>query len=173
MGLGLDAQVLPATRGIEEGACGGPTPALLLGNLIVSEAFLLAVVVVAIARIALGCGRIDERIKQFGALDHVGDVQQAAATARLVATWLEMLRLAEIRQDRFIRPAAIAELRPGIVVERVAADIQHAVDRARSAECLAARDGDGSALDVVLGFGGEIPVVTLAVEQFGEADRDG
>src|ERR1700733_1112427 len=140
MGLGLDAQIGPATRGIEEGARGGPAPALLLGNLIVSETLLLAVVVVAIAWPALGCRGIDEGVKQFGALDHVGDVQRAATAARLVATWLEMLGLPEIRQDCVVRPAAIAELRPGIVVKRVASDIQHTVDRTRATQRLAAWD---------------------------------
>ena len=128
MGLGLDAQIGTGTRGIEEGARRGPAPALLLGNLIVAEALLPAVVVVAIAWPALGCRGIDEGVQQFGALDHVGDVQQSATTARLVATWLEMLGLAEVRQHCVVRPAAIAELRPGIVVEWVASDIQHAVN---------------------------------------------
>ena len=158
--------------GIEEGARGGPAPALLLRHLVIAEPFLLAVVVVRIARTAFGRGRIDERIQQFGAFDHVGDVQQAAAAARFVAARLEMLGLAEIRQHRFVRPAAIAELRPGVVVERIAAHVQHAVDRARSAERLAARDRDRAALDVVLRLGGEVPVVARAVQQLGEADRD-
>ena len=47
MGLGLDPQIGPGARRIEEGARRGPAPALLLRHLIVAEAFLPAVVVVA------------------------------------------------------------------------------------------------------------------------------
>ena len=64
---------------------------------IIAEAFLPAVVVVRVPRPALGRGGVDEGIQQFGALDHVGDVQQSAVPARLVAARLEVLGLAEIR----------------------------------------------------------------------------
>ena len=101
VGLGLHAQVLAAARRIEKGARRGPAPALLLGDLVVAEALLLAVVVVRVARIAFRGGRIDKRIQQFGALDHVGDVQRAAAPPCFVPPRLEMFGLAKIGQYRF------------------------------------------------------------------------
>src|SRR3546814_4455377 len=81
-----------------------------------------------------------------------------------------MLGPAEIGQHRFPGPAAVAELRPGVVVERLATDIEHAVDRTRAAEGLAARNRNRPALDVVLGLGGEAPVVALVVQELGKAD---
>ena len=71
VGLGLDAQVRTAAGRIEKGARGRPAPAILLRYLEIAETFLLAVVVVRIARQAFGRGGIDERIQQFGAFDHV------------------------------------------------------------------------------------------------------
>ena len=105
-------------------------------------------------------------------LAHVGDVQRAALAAAVVAAALEMLRLLEVGQDLRIGPAAIAELAPGVVVERLAAHIEHAVDRARAAERAAARAGDAPAGHALLRLHLEVPVEGLVVEQLGEAGRD-
>src|SRR5215472_15615737 len=62
--------------------------------------------------------------------------------------------------------------RPGVVVKRIAAHIHHAVNRARAAEGLAARDGDRAAVEVRFRLGGEPPIVARVVEEFREADED-
>jgi hypothetical protein len=170
--IGLDLQVGSSTRRVEESARRRPAPAVLLRHLVVAEALLVAVVVVDGARIALGDAGVDEGVEDLVLLVHVGDVELAALAAAVVAAALEMLGLLEVRQHRLVGPPAIAELRPGIVVERLSADIQHAVDRARAAQGLAARDRDRAALDVVLRLGGEVPVVDLVVQELGEAHRD-
>ena len=168
----LHAQIAPRPRGIEEGARRRPAPPILLRHLVVAEAFLPAVVVVGVLRKTLGRRGVDHRVEDLVPFDHVGNVQWSAASARVVAAAFEMFRFLEIRQHRVIRPAAIAELRPGVVVERVAAHVQHAVDRAGTAERLAARDRDGTASHAVLRLGVEAPVVAGVVQQLAEADGD-
>src|SRR6516165_4438006 len=91
---------------------------------------------------------------------------------RAIAARLVMLGFLEIGQYSFVRPAAVAELGPGVVVERIAAHIDHAVDRARSAEGLAARDRDRAAVEVRLRLGDEPPIVARVVEQLHKARRD-
>ena len=105
-------------------------------------------------------------------LAHVGDVQQAAGAAALVRLALEVLGLLEVRQDALVRPAAIAELAPGVVVERLAADIEHAVDRRRAAERAAARARDAAAGHALLRLHLEVPVELVVVQKLGEAGRD-
>jgi hypothetical protein len=83
-----------------------------------------------------------------------------------------MLGLFEVWQYRIVRPATVAELRPGVVVERIAADIHHAVNRARAAEGLAARDRDRAAVEVRFRLGSKPPIVARVVEEFREADGD-
>ena len=157
---------------IEEGARGGPAAAVLLRHLIVVEAFLGAVVVVGVGGPAFGRGGGDHGIADLVAFAHRHHVERAAAAARFVARALVVLGFTEIGQDRFVRPAAVAELRPRIVVERVAAHVQHPVDGARSAERAPARDRDSPAAHAVLRFGLEAPVVAGVVHQPVEADRD-
>src|SRR6516165_5175962 len=91
---------------------------------------------------------------------------------RAIAARLVMLGFLEIGQYSFVRPAAVAELGPGVVVERIAAHVDHAVDRARSAEGLAARDWDRAAVQFGLGLGGKPPIVARTIEELHEARRD-
>ena len=128
--LGDQGQIAARPGRFQKRARGGPAFAVLLGDLVVAEAFLLAVVVVRIARIALGRGGVDEGVQQFGAFPHFGNVQHAALVAGGIALALEIFRLLEVGEHGIVGPAAVSELRPGVVVERIAANIQHAVDRA-------------------------------------------
>ena len=167
--IGLDLEVRPVAGGIEEGARRRLAFAVLHRHLVVAEAFLVAVVVILVLRIAGGRGGIDEGIAQLVGVAHVGDVQRAALAAAVVAAALEILRLLEVGQDLRIGPAAIAELAPGVVVERLAAHVEHAVDRARAAERAAARTGDAPVGHALLGLHLEVPVEGLVVEELGEA----
>src|SRR3984893_17249327 len=83
-----------------------------------------------------------------------------------------MLGFFEVWQNGVVRPAAVAELRPGVVVQRIAAYIHHAVNRARTAEGLAARDWDRATVEVRFRLGGKPPIVARVVEEFREADGD-
>ena len=78
----------------------------------------------------------------------------------------------EERQDVVPTPAAIAELRPVIVILRLAADVDEPVDRRRAAEHAAARIGDGAAVRAGIGLGLEAPGEPLVVKQLHIADRN-
>ena len=170
--VGFDLEIRPAARRVEEGARRRPALAVLHRHLVVAEAFLVAVVVVLVLRIAARLGGIDEGVTKRVRLAHVGDVQQAALAAAVVAVRLKMLRLLEVGQHLLVGPAAIAELAPGVVVERLAAHIEHAVDRARATERAAARTGNAAVGHALLRLHLEIPVELLVVQQLGEAGRD-
>jgi hypothetical protein len=78
----------------------------------------------------------------------------------------------EERQHVVPTPAAIAELRPVVVILRLAADVDEPVDRRRTAEHATAGIGDGAAVSAGIGLGLEAPGKLLVVEQFHVADRD-
>ena len=77
----------------------------------------------------------------------VGDVLRSAGAMVGVAAGRAVLRPAEIGQDILIGPAAIAKLRPGVEVPVLAANVQVAVDRTRSAEDASARKEDCATVD--------------------------
>src|SRR5215469_8950132 len=114
--------------------------AVLLRRLVIPETVLVAAVVVGITWEPLGDSGLDKGIANLGVLAQRGDVKRAAASPRVPAARFVMLGFFEVWQYRIVRPATVAELRPGVVVERIAADVHHAVNRARTAEGLAARD---------------------------------
>src|SRR4030095_8670606 len=99
-------------------------------------------------------------------------MERTTLAAAVVALAREVLGLLEIGQHALVRPAAVAELAPGIVVERLAAHIDHAVDRARAAERPAARTRDAPAGHALLRLHLEVPIVDLVTEQLGEARWD-
>ena len=89
----------------------------------------------------------------------VGDAQRALAAAKgVVAAALVAFHALEEGQDVVVAPAAVAHLRPGVEVLRLAAHEGHAVDRAGAAEQLAARHREAAAVGVGLGLGGVEPV---------------
>jgi len=78
--------------------------------------------------------------------------------------------LAEIRQDVAIRPALVARLRPVVVVARLAAHIDHRVDRAGAALHLAARTIKRTVVEFLLGLAVVHPVIRFVVVRLREAD---
>src|ERR1019366_1141648 len=131
--VGLDRQVRPASRGIEI-AEGGAHPAALadrrLGH---ADAVLVRAVVVLGVLDADFAGRLDQRVIDRPALVAFGDLQRPpAAAVFVVRVALVAFHVAEDRQHFPITPAAIAELRPGVVVLRLASHENHAVDRGRA-----------------------------------------
>ena len=78
----------------------------------------------------------------------------------------------EHRQHRVPRPARIAGRRgPFVVVARRAARVAHRVDRARSAEHLAARPPQPAVRERGFGLGVVVPVDALVVDELGEPGR--
>ncbi len=100
------------------------------------------------------------------------DAPFAARAVRLVRAMDEILVLPEKRQHIIPAPTLVAELSPLVVVARLAAHIDHAVDRRAAAQHLAARIVDGSSAQAGLRLGLEAPVGARVVHAIEIADRD-
>jgi len=74
-------------------------------------------------------------------------------------------RLLEIGQDIVIGPAGAAHRRPIVIIPPVAADIDHRVDRARSAQAASAWLIAGAAIETFLRHRVEFPVGILQQER--------
>ena len=83
-----------------------------------------------------------------------------------------MLRALEIRQHVLERPAGVAELAPMVEILGLAANIDHAVDRRRAAQHLAARPEHSAIGRTGVGFGLVAPVDARIGESLAEAQRD-
>ena len=112
----------------------------------------------------LGPG-LDHRLAQQRLVGGVGGQQRPAMAVKLVLPALPALGLFEIGQDVVPRPAPVAELAPMVEILGLAADIDHAVDRARSAKHPAAGIGDRPPIGAGIGLGGEAPGDRRMVEQ--------
>ena len=169
--LGLDAQVWPAFRLGQEGARGRAAEAAVARHLREADALVLAAVEVLGERDAGLLRGIDEPTGQVQGRAVVLDQDRAALSALLgLARRIALDRL-EIGHHLVERPALAAHLRPAVVVRRVAADPEHAVDRAGAAEHAPARPVDLPAGDAGLGIGGVVPVDQRVVEQLQDARR--
>ena len=82
------------------------------------------------------------------------------------------LGLAEERQAIVPRPAAVSELRPMVVVLGLATNVDQSVDRARSAEHLAARVEDRTASGARIRLSMETPAQRRMIKQLHEAGGD-
>ena len=76
------------------------------------------------------------------------------------------LGVLEERQDVVPPLAAIAELRPVIVILRLAADVDETVDRRRAADHAAARIGNGAPVGAGISLGLEAQVSCLWSSSF-------
>src|SRR5438477_9444516 len=147
--VGDDLQIWPLFRRAEVG-CGGagapaPAPGLLAPADRVSDATRQIVDVGPVFEAELLC-RPDNRAAGLRLLAHRrgGEVPLRAVNVGLVAG--PPLSTLEERQDILPTPAAIAELRPVVVVLRLAADVDEPVDRRRATEHAAPRIGNGTAV---------------------------
>ena len=96
----------------------------------------------------------------------------AADAVQFVLAALLVLGAAEIRQHVGECPAGIAELPPVIEILVLAADIEKAVDRTRSAENLAARLDHPAVVQLRLGIGRVEPIDLGVGEQLAVAERN-
>ena len=169
--LGLDAQVWPTSRLCQEGACGRAAKTAVARHLRIADALVLAAVEV------LGQGNagllrgFDEPMGQIQGGAVVLDQDRATLAALLGLAWRIALDRLEIGQHLVERPALAAHLRPAVVVGGIAADPEHAVDRARAAEHAPAWPVHLPAGDAGLGIGGVVPVDPRIVEQLQHARR--
>ena len=99
------------------------------------------------------------------------DVERAAGAVPGVGAALVVLGPLEVGQHLGPGPAGVARGRPVVVVARLAAHVDHGVDRARAAEHLAARLVAAAAVQPRLRHGLEGPVGGAVLRQHGEPGR--
>ena len=116
-------------------------------------------------------GGLDQRLVERVARLGIGDAQRPLAAAEcIVAAALVAFHALEEGQHLAVAPAAVAHLRPGVEVLRLAAHECIAVDGAGAAEQPAARDRQSAAVGAGLGLGGVEPVGRGVLQQLGVAD---
>src|SRR5206468_4438820 len=81
------------------------------------------------------CG-LDEQVVERRHLLGPRDLDGAAAASVLVGADVGAFDLLEIRQQILVRPALATRFRPGVVVEALAAVVDHPVERAGATEKL-------------------------------------
>ena len=169
---GQDRKVLPATHGIEKRGRRRDAIAVLLRHLPQAKAVLLAAVEIR----AHGNLQRGRRLEQH--TDHAVErlrrshIQFAALPMNFrVGEVLVVLRAPKVRQHVLIRPAGVSHRRPFIVVGRMPAHVDHAVDRARSAERMAMRHQDGTARSIRLRDGLLVPTQIFVRPEADHAER--
>src|SRR5205807_2440740 len=172
MRVGADRQVRTPPRLVQIGARRAPAPLAVGRALEGAGAFLLAIVEIVVARQPGLDPRGNESIGQFPADRLVHDAQRPAGAVCCARAALLVLGFLEIGQHAVPIPAGAAALPPEIVIGRVAAHIDHAVDRAGAAQHLAARLVHAAAFELRLGLALEHPVEARIGEQPAVADRD-
>ena len=142
------------------------------GHVHLAEAFLAIAVHVFGGGIAgLLCG-LDEGVEQGIVLVGGMDPERAVVAVIGVAALLAMLGAPEVGQDLLVRPAfAIFLEGPAVVVERMAADIDHGVERRRAAQHAPARPIHDALVHVGLRLGVVVPVVPVVHQVVHERGR--
>ena len=170
--VGGDREIGPPLCGLEIADRGRPAASVLGGELEIAGAFLGGAVEVVVARVACLLRGLDEGLAQRVRLAHIGDSERPAAAVHGVGATLLVLGAPEKGQHVFEAPAFVAELAPVVVVLVLAAHIEQAVDRARSAQHLAARLDDLAVVELGLRLRLVEPVDLGIVEQLAVAERN-
>ena len=160
MRMGDHPQIGPPPRRIEIGFLRREPHAVLLRDLIGAEAVLAGAVIVGIVRVATTLGSLDQQVERRIAVAKPADIQRPATAMIFIilAGEFAMFGAPEIGKHVGIAPAAVATLRPAVIVGLLAADIEHRVDRRRAAKHLASRLFDPPVVAGRIGLGLEHPV---------------
>ena len=169
-------QVGAPARRLQIGVRRAPAPAAMDRHVHRTEAFLAMAVHVGSAAVSgLDAGFDKGRVERVGQGSARGvqrpRVAAIAVAAIAVAARAEALGLAEIGQHLGIGPAGRAAFGPAVVVQGVAADIGHAVDRGGTADHPAARAVQAPPAQMRLGLGPVGPVIAPAALGDGEGAR--
>ena len=142
--------------------------AAALGDLVHPDAVLLAVVEVLVASQPGLYAGLDERVRDAVVRALLADRERPAGAVESGGATLVVLGLDEVRQE--VGPAPSRDA-PGVVVERVAADVDHRVDRRGASEHSPARQRYASLIAV--GFRRRVVVpVDLRRAELQVAERD-
>jgi hypothetical protein len=168
--MGDDSEVLPGPDRFQVRGRGALPTGVLLGHVIPAHAFLDCAVEVGNEGNPQFLGRTYERLAQWIVLDLLGDVHRPLAAVVSVVQPLIRLGTPEKRQHLLKPPVLVAQLRPGLIVLFLAADVDHRVDRSAAAQRAALRIPHLPVVQLGLRDGGELPVVARAAE-LGESNR--
>lgn len=124
------------------------------------------------ARQAGGLSRSDERIRESIPPARALHAERPITAVIGIGATLEPFGFFEIRQHIFIRPAGRAGLPPQRVIQRKAADIDHAVHGAGAAYDLALQQRDLAAFQARHRLGNTRPHILIVKQQFAEAKRN-
>ena len=165
---GADLEVLAIHIGVQVSAGSGPTLAVL--NIAVERCeALLAVTVDVIGQVVAGLlYGLEQGLEELGGSRATGEVQRAiVATARIVRLSRSGgFHAVEVRQAVGEVPVLHARvLAPLLIVHRVTALVDHAVDGRRSAENLAAGMVNAAAVHLRLRIGLVHPVIVLCTNR--------
>ena len=153
-------------------ADGGRTAFSVSGRrLVVADAVLASAVEIVVAGKAELRRSGDEGLADR-VLRHVRHAERTACAVKAVGAAHLVLRALEIRQYVLERPSGIAELAPMIEILGLATDVDHAVDRGRAAEHLAARPEDAAIGGARVRLGLVAPVDRRVGEGLAEAERN-
>ena len=169
---GDDPQVRPPLHRIEVADGRAAPPPVARRKLEVARPLLGGAVEVVVARDADLLGGGDVGVADVAPHAHVGHRERAADPVERILAPLLVLGAAEERQHVVIGPAGAAELPPLVVVLRLAAHIQQAVDRARPAQHPAARPLQPPPVQARVRLGRHAPVGARVVHGLEVADRD-
>src|SRR5665213_234701 len=167
-----DREVGPVQHGPQEGARRIPAHATTLIDVKIAAAFVVAAVEIVDLGDADLRRRLAERVEDFPRQAHRLDTPFAAAAVMRVGAEHVMLRALEIRQHIVPGPAQIALLPPAVEIARLAAHVDHAVDRGAAAQHAAARIIERAAVESGLGLRLEAPIGARIVLGVKIADRD-
>ena len=151
-------EVRPVQHRVEIRVGRAAAEAAALRQLEAADAVLLRAVQVVV-RLVAGLDRglehqVDERVHRAA----VGDGLRSADSVVLALAALVVLAALEVRQHLVVAPAVGAVRGPVVVVETVAAKVDHRVDRAAAADHPAARQVQPPAVETRLLVAGQIPV---------------
>src|SRR5262245_5462451 len=130
-------EVRARTCGFQIGFGGAPPPAFGGGCLVVADPFLLRSVEIIGPWNAKALRCRDHRVCQARSRSRIRDVQRATDAVQGARTALLVLGLLEKGKHAVPVPADAAPLTPLVVILRVTAQVDHAVDGRRAAERLA------------------------------------
>jgi hypothetical protein len=171
-----ETHVFAFERRLQIGLCRRPALPLVDGLLHQAEAFLARTVVILGDAVACLTAGLDEGLEQRIGGRPSPDMQRSvgAAPAFLAADAATLVRgfhALEIGQHVGKRPAGGTLVRPVVEVLGMAAHENHAVDRRRPADYLAARGCQSPVAEIGFGLGGVAPVIDPHVHRVGQCRR--
>ncbi|MNV12887.1 hypothetical protein D3C71_1035100 [compost metagenome] len=172
MRLSENAQVGPLHRRAQKGFRCVPADAGTLVDVEIAGAFVIAAVEIVDGGDAGFFGGLLEGVEHGPADAGLFHSPFAARVVHGIGTLVEILALLEERQHVIPAPAGTAHLPPEIVVTRLAAHVDHAVDRRAAAEQFSAWIAERAAVQAIFLFGGETPVGARVVDAIKVTNRD-